>query len=304
MDELSAGPRSRYEVMWSVGERRGRIERSADLVPGVITIGALDKNFVKQFSALLTRLDGREVRVERRPLHSLDELCRVYPFRTERLETRQLRTELLPELRAMAGQGRFRTKYTPADNETHQVEQRLDARTLRKARSLWAASSPTLRACLVQHPRVHALLTRGEELFAVDSTVSCSESFAALVVECGPRLDQGTRNLLDDIMLACFPRDNTHRLGLLSTLGAFVSFPQTGTPSLLPHAIEALCDARSPRVQSIMRTLSHCRTGMGEAFSNPNFDEIVFYTRADKRITKNLIDGYAIRHDFQFIRAA
>lgn len=177
--ELSHEPIGWNELLWRLAkEEPGAISVQGELVPGV-RLGKIRPPFYKAFDrAVLSLAKARRLDVEKRKLRTADELVRHYPFKTLRLEARDLRSALLPVVVTIASQ-RHRVKAS-SEIEDHLLHQKRQEDPSYGASWLeqWLPIRASIGAVLAtsaagaQYDLLLQLLARGQHFFDHTSTVT------------------------------------------------------------------------------------------------------------------------------------
>ncbi len=261
---LTREPRGLSEVAWTLAERENHVEQTGELAPG-IRIGKIQSPFYKSFNRAVHALrTERRLEITKRKLRTAEDLVAHYPFKTLRLETRDLRSCLLAPILDIAS--RRRRVSSAADME----QQLLERPKLGKPD--WLGDWFPIRTLIAQRLAVTTdshefdqllqLLARGQDFFDPQSSVTsigihkmngdvATTGLAHLIQESEVLLSQTAVHALKSIYRRAIPRDrHEHRLlkDILFRVGEFRRDRRTGLHQetkeellrLMPTIVEAL----------------------------------------------------------------
>jgi len=208
---------SMNELRWRVWERRGNA-------------GAITKLFLNQFRHAVSKLEERNrIRVYRRHLLGLEEMARVFPFKTLDPELRASRNLLLPELGRLAAS---QPRYTPGRVEAFLLaERRVE---VAQATVDWIPLEQLLADLIADgttRPWALPLLSKGREVFLGELNAP-DESFAALIERAGRASQEPVISQIREIFDALLPPDERNVSQLRSQIHGLIEMPHHGASRL------------------------------------------------------------------------
>jgi hypothetical protein len=217
------------ELCWRIAERTSRVAAAPSLGP--LKAGAVANGFYQAFTRAVFVLARKEIHVTKRKFGGLVEFCRLYPYRSLKLEVRGLREVILRSVLRYL-QETDESQFTAAETEAHFIE-RLPDDVLHDADLRWREIRMPMLAAAVREGEttcgnlLFELAIKGDELFK-RAGLRHPHSLSSLLRSCEkmrPALDPlvRLRSLLDNV----FPRPLRGHANLKRRLYAVADFSQS-----------------------------------------------------------------------------
>ncbi len=264
LDRLEVhGPMQANELCWQLADAEGKIRIDGEIAE--IRQGAIVKPFYSAFNRALSGLREKgKVTVVPTKLTGLDEVIRVYPFKTTDLATRELREKLLPAIPAYLtslnkNRWKRREKFSLTENESYLVGM-LSEDERQAFRHKWKGLEPQLfdlMSALRDDPKrrdlVLRVIQRGRGLFGVgvghDPAALESLLQALSSVSLTPQ-EESVYRAVSSVYRSAIPERQARRARLKTQLYA-VAYFGAKTPVRLNHEFVTALSLSYPFIQQL-----------------------------------------------------